>query len=109
MDTLLPDGTPLRIRPIGPRDARWIVPGFRRLSSNTIYQRFFSPMAELPADLVRRFTNVDHKTRQALVGEISKGISYQPAGVARYEPTGEKGVAEVAVLVVDRYQNRGIG
>jgi RimJ/RimL family protein N-acetyltransferase len=109
METRLADGTPVRIRPIRPADVRWIIPAFRRLSPETVYQRFFTIMKELPADLARRFTNVDHVTRQALVAEISKGISYQPAGIARYEPCEQGGEAEVAVLVADRYQNRGIG
>jgi GNAT superfamily N-acetyltransferase len=109
METRLSDGTPVRIRPIRPADVRWIVPAFRRLSPETIYQRFFTSMTELPKEMARRFTNVDHVTRQALVAEISKGFSYQPAGIARYEPSGQSGEAEVAVLVTDRYQNRGVG
>jgi GNAT superfamily N-acetyltransferase len=109
METRLSDGTPVRIRPIRPADVRWMIPGFRRLTPHTIYQRFFTTMSEIPREMADHFTNVDHIARQALVAEVSKGISYQPAGVARYEPCGRDGEAEVAVLVVDRYQNRGVG
>ena len=109
MVTPLPDGTQIRIRPIRPRDVRWIVPAFRRLSPETIYQRFFTTMSEMPRELAERFANVDHRRREALVAEVSKGISYQPAGVARYEPSEQEGVAEVAILVADGYQNKGIG
>jgi GNAT superfamily N-acetyltransferase len=109
METRLSDGTPVRIRPIRPADARWIIPAFRRLSPETVYQRFFTTMTEIPKEMAERFTNVDHITRQALVAEVSRGISYQPAGVARYEPSGQNGEAEVAVLVTDRYQDRGVG
>src|SRR5258707_12212112 len=108
MESLLPDGTRGRIRPIRPKDARWIVPGFRRLSPETIYQRFFTPMAQMPPDLAQHFVNVDHVTREALIAEISKGISYKPAGIARYEPTETPGVAEVASLIPDRFQHKGI-
>jgi GNAT superfamily N-acetyltransferase len=109
METRLTDGTAVRIRPIRPADVRWIIPAFRRLSTETIYQRFFTTMKELPEEMARRFTNVDHVKRQALVAEILKGVSYQPAGIARYEPSDKNGEAEVAVLVTDRYQDRGVG
>lgn len=109
MEATLPDGTAVRIRPIRPSDTRWIIPAFRRLSATTVYQRFFTHMTEMPEELARHFTNVDHVRRQALVAEISKGVTHQPAGVARYEPTDEEGQAEVALLVTDRYQSRGIG
>ena len=99
----------IRIRPIRPSDVRWMVPAIHRMSPDTIYQRFFTHMKELPPELATRFTNVDHSRRQALVAEISKGISYKPAGVARYEPTETEGVAEVAILVTDEFQNQGIG
>jgi GNAT superfamily N-acetyltransferase len=59
--------------------------------------------------MAARFTNVDHHKRQALVAEVSKGISYKPAGVARYEPTETEGLAEVAIVVSDEFQNKGIG
>ncbi len=109
MESRLPDGTAVRIRPIRPKDVRWLIPAFRRLSAETVYQRFFTPMAELSADLAGHFANVDHAKREALVAEVSKGLSFQPAGVARYEATEQAGIAEVAILVTDRYQNRGIG
>lgn len=108
-ETLLPDGTRVRIRPMRPSDVRWILPAFRRLSPRTIYQRFFTPLKEMDCEYARHLTNVDHHQREALVAEVSKGISYQPAGVARYEPTSEAGVAEVALLVADQYQHRGVG
>jgi GNAT superfamily N-acetyltransferase len=99
----------IRIRPINPRDVRWMVPAFLRMSPDTIYQRFFTHMKELPPDLAYRFTHVDHSHRQALVAEICVGISYKPAGVARYEPAETEGMAEVAILVTDEFQNHGIG
>lgn len=99
----------IRIRPIRPSDVRWMVPAIHRMSPETIYQRFFTHLKDLPPDMAQRFTNVDHSSRQALVAEVSKGISYKPAGVARYEPTETEGVAEVAIVVTDEFQNHGIG
>jgi len=109
VETALPDGTPVRIRPIRTSDVRWMIPAFHRLSRETIYQRFFTFMSDLPRPMAEHFANVDHVHRQALVAEISKGISHQPAGIARYEPGENPAQAEIAVLVADEYQNRGIG
>ncbi len=89
-----------------------MIPGFRRLSPQTVYQRFFTHMQEMPSDLAQHFANVDHTRRQALIAELSLGISYRPVGIARYElmeTEDQDSQAEVALLVFDEYQNKGVG
>jgi RimJ/RimL family protein N-acetyltransferase len=97
------------VRPIGPDDEPRLRTLFGRLSRRTIYQRFFRPYDRLPEEWYRRFANVDHVTRLALVAE-EPGVDDPPLrAVARYEPAGAPGVAEVAVVVEDAWQGRGLG
>jgi len=104
----LRDGTVVRLRPIVPGDAPRLVALYDRLSLDTRYHRFFSAMRRLPPDWARFLATVDHRTRLALVVE-SPGDPEALIAVARYEPGGEPDTAEVAFVVQDGWQDRGLG
>lgn len=105
----LRDATPVRIRPIRPEDAARLVDLYDRLSHHTAYQRFFTVMRRLPPDWARMLANVDYHRRLALIAEHDGPDGPELIGVARYEPAGPPDRAEVAFLVQDRWQNRGLG
>jgi L-amino acid N-acyltransferase YncA len=104
----LRDGTRVRIRRIAPQDAPRLVALYERLSADTRYHRFFSVMRRLPPDWARFLATVDHRTRLALVVE-SPDDPEALIAVARYEPGGAPDTAEVAFVVQDGWQNRGLG
>src|SRR5688500_3534600 len=104
----LKDGAQVHLRPIRPDDEPRLVDLYSRLSQDTRYQRFFSNMQRLPPDWAHFLANVDGKRRFALVVEQPD----DPAliAVGRYEPApGEPDVAELAVVVQDGWQGKGIG
>lgn len=105
---VLGDGARVRIRPIVPADAPRLVALYDRLSFDTRYQRFFSSMRRLPPDWARFLATVDHRTRLALVVESPDDPDALIA-VARYEPGGAPDTAEVAFVVEDGWQGRGLG
>ncbi|MEO9324561.1 GNAT family N-acetyltransferase [Nocardioides sp. C4-1] len=102
-DVLLRDGRTAHIRPIRPADADLLVTFYARVSDRSKYYRFFSPMPTLSDRDVKRFTEVDHDHRVALV-MILQG---QMIAVGRYDVVGEA-EAEVAFLVEDQHHGRGI-
>jgi RimJ/RimL family protein N-acetyltransferase len=104
----LRDGTLARMRPIRADDAPRLVALYDHLSRDTRYHRFFSVRQRLPPDWAGFFANVDYESRLALVVESPDDPDALIA-VARYEPVGEPGVAEVAFVVQDGWQDRGIG
>jgi len=104
----LRDGTRVRMRPIVPGDAPKLVALYDRLSRDTRYHRFFSAMRRLPPDWARFLANVDYRTRLALVAE-SPDDAEALIAVARYEPAGAPDTAEVAFVVQDDWQDRGLG
>lgn len=108
-DVTLKDGAALRLRPIRPDDAPRLMEFYDRLSRHTAYQRFFSLMKRLPPDWARFLANVDYRTRLAIVAERGPADAPEIEGVARYEPTDRPDTVEVAFVVQDGYQGRGLG
>ena len=70
-DAVLRDGSVVHLRPISPEDADRLRVFHSQLSPETIYYRFFAPYPELTDKDVRRFTQVDHASRVALVATVA--------------------------------------
>ena len=105
----LKGGRSVRIRPIRPDDEPRLVDLYERLSRDSAYQRFFTIMRHLPSDWYHFFANVDYVRRLALVAERETVGGVQLIGVGRYEPADEPATAEVAFVVEDGWQERGLG
>ncbi|WP_174537765.1 bifunctional acetate--CoA ligase family protein/GNAT family N-acetyltransferase [Micromonospora chalcea] len=106
VDVLLSDGTTVQLRQIRPEDAPEIVAMHGRFSERTRYLRYFSPYPRIPERDLKRFVNVDHRDREAFVVLAGERI----VAVGRYERLGPASPeAEVAFVVEDAYQGRGIG
>jgi RimJ/RimL family protein N-acetyltransferase len=105
----LKDGFSARIRPIRPDDEPRLGDLYERLSRHTAYQRFFTVLRRLPSDWYHFFANVDYVRRLALVVERETVAGVQLIGVGRYEPAEEPDTAEVAFVVEDGWQGRGLG
>jgi RimJ/RimL family protein N-acetyltransferase len=105
----LDDGAALRMRPIRPDDEPRLVELFHRLSPRTVYQRFFRAYDRLPDHWYHRFAHVDYRTRLALVAEQQEAGGPLLHAVARYEPGEAGGATEIAIVVEDAWQHRGLG
>ena len=108
-DVSLKDGTRVRLRPIRPDDAPRLQALYDRLSRHTAYQRFFTVMKRLPPDWARILATVDYRRRLALVVEFETLSGFDLIAVGRYEPTDEPDTAEVAFVVQDGWQGKGLG
>ena len=103
------DGVRVRLRPIRPADAPRLQALHARLSRETIYQRFFGATPRLPTPWAHFLAEVDYRRRLALVLEHGPDDDPELIGVGRYEPTAEPDTAEVAFVVEDRWQGKGLG
>ena len=103
------DGVPVFIRAIRSQDADRLVGLYDRLSQHSAYQRFFAVMKRLPPDWARMLAEVDYVSRLALVAEAETPGGRELVGVARYEPTDRADTVEVAFVIQDGWQNRGLG
>jgi len=109
----LRDGSRVNIRLIRPDDTQALIGVFRRLSPESVYQRFFASLPELPENLAWKLSHVNYTNRLALVAERDKaetdGDPPQMVGVARYDRTDESEPAEIGLAVIDEWQGRGLG
>jgi GNAT superfamily N-acetyltransferase len=107
----LRDGTRLTIRPIQLDDKLRLQELFFRLSSESIYFRFLGQRKELPDKEAEQFANVDCRTRMALVTVNEQYGRSNIVAVAQYDALtpDEPDIAEVAIVVEDGYQGRGLG
>ena len=105
----LRDGARITMRPVLPQDAAILQAFVQTLSEGARRNRFFRTLRELPADLLRRFTEVDYHQHLALVAEVSTEAGEAIVGEGRYVMDEDRRGAEFAVAVADRWQGRGIG
>ena len=96
----------LTVRPVEAGDADRVRRLFGRLSPESIYRRFFTLFPAPPASVVRNLTALDHSDHEALAAldgdEIVALVSWD-------RPAHAAGEAEIAVLVEDAWQHRGLG
>jgi acetyltransferase len=103
----LKDGSEVLVRPLEPDDAPELAAAIERLSPESRYRRFLSPIPRLRASHLRSLTDVDHHTREALVAFDPS--SRRGLGVARWGLLIDvPGAAEVAVGVADDRQRLGL-
>jgi RimJ/RimL family protein N-acetyltransferase len=77
---------------------------FYRLSPETLYRRFLSPIARPEQTRPDRLLDLDHRDREAIVAVDGGEI----VGVARYVRKPGSDEAEMAVVVADAWQRQGI-
>ncbi|WP_328710676.1 GNAT family N-acetyltransferase [Microbispora hainanensis] len=103
-DVVLSDGGTAHVRPIRPDDADMLRSFYSRLSAESIYFRYFGPRPRLTDKDVVWFTNVDYDNRVALIATIGTEM----VAVVRYDRVQPRDHAEVAFLVEDAHQGRGV-
>jgi GNAT superfamily N-acetyltransferase len=91
---------------VDPDDADRVRRLFGRLSQESVYRRFFTSFPTPPAEVVQHLTSVDHADHEALAAldgdEIVALVSWDKPAHAAHE-------AELAVLVEDAWQHKGLG
>ncbi|MFD8390591.1 GNAT family N-acetyltransferase [Streptomyces sp. NPDC059680] len=111
-DVVLRDGGTARIRPITVDDADRLVSFYEQVSDESKYYRFFAPYPRLSAKDVHRFTHHDFVDRVGLAatigGEFIATVRYDRIGADGMPASVPADEAEVAFLVQDAHQGRGV-
>ncbi|MEV5176027.1 GNAT family N-acetyltransferase [Streptomyces flaveolus] len=111
-DVVLRDGGTARIRPITVDDADRLVSFYEQVSDESKYYRFFAPYPRLSAKDVHRFTHHDFVDRVGLAatvgGEFIATVRYDRIGTDGMPASAPADEAEVAFLVQDAHQGRGV-
>ena len=108
-DFLDVDGQQVTIRTMQPQD-RVIESEFvKGLSPKSRYYRFHGALTELSPQMLDQFTNPDYPDEMALIATIVEHNTEKEIGVARYARTEVSDHAEVAIVIDDEWQGKGIG
>lgn len=102
----LQNGATVTVRPLELTDAFKLRRMFDRLSPETVYHRFFTPIPTPRDEMLMHISAVNHETREALVAVAADG---EVVGVAQYEGRPGAEEAEVAITVEDAWQGSGLG
>jgi acyl-CoA hydrolase/GNAT superfamily N-acetyltransferase len=106
---VLEDGTRIEFRSVHPTDETRMRGLFYALSQQTLYYRFASFMKRIPKKQILDFTYIDHRSDVAVVGSLQEAHGEDIIAMGRYYLDKSTNRAEVAFVVRDDWQNRGIG
>ena len=82
---------------------------FYSLSDTSLYRRFISERKDMPHERLQGFVIIDYTREMAIVAVVKKEEKEEVVALGQYGIDETTHTAEVAFVVRDEYQNRGIG
>ncbi len=101
-------GLQIFLRPVKINDEPSLKDFFYSLSDNSLYRRFFSARQDMPHEKLQDYVIIDHTKALSIVVTASDNTGVILA-YGQYEIDEAVHFAEVAFVVRDGYQNKGIG
>ncbi|MHB9148488.1 MAG: GNAT family N-acetyltransferase [Thermoleophilia bacterium] len=105
----LEDGGMVLFRPLRPTDDPLVRDLFYDTSENAVYKRFMNAKATFPRDERDAVVNIDYRTTMSLAAARSGPGSNELVALAEWRLGPEDDYAEVAFMVRDDWQHRGLG
>lgn len=105
----LPNGSAVRVRPARISDEEALSDLFYRLSDESTYRRFMKHTREEAHAEMVELANLDYENNMALVVTRLENDSERIIAMARYDVDPATRLADVAFVVLDEEQNRGLG
>ena len=106
---LLHDGTKVKYRPIHPTDMTKMRDLLYKLSEGTVYYRFGWNIKKFSQKQIQNFVYVDHRKEVVIVGTVPGAAEEEIIALSGYYLDEKTNRAEVALVVLDEWQNKGIG
>ncbi len=103
---MLRDGRSVLIRAILPGDAPALAEAIESAAADTIRRRYLGRHPQVTPELLDYLTTVDYASRLALVA--IEPASQRGVAIARYEPAGRDGTADVAIAVTPGWRDAGL-
>jgi RimJ/RimL family protein N-acetyltransferase len=101
-------GLTMRFRAIKPSDEEEMRRLFYRFSDQSLYYRYFSPIKTMPHEKMQEYVNIDYRTTLSIVGLAGEPGQDRIIAEARYVQLPGETLADVAFVVDEAYQGRGI-
>ncbi len=105
----LKDGTQIFFRPVKPTDEPALSEMLYSLSNQSVHTRYFSSTMTFPHKDVQKLTNIDYRNDIAIVGVVPSPTGEDIVAIAQYFLDPKTQAAEVAFIVQDEWQQKGMG
>ncbi len=105
----LRDGTEIFFRPIKPVDETALSEMLYSLSEQSVRTRYMTRTMAFPHEKVQQLTNIDYTQDLAIVGVVPGVSGEDIVAIAQYYLDPKTQAAEVAFLVQDEWQQKGMG
>jgi len=102
------NGLEVRFRAIRPSDEEQMRRLFYRFSSESIYYRYFTQVTSMPHSKMQKYVNTDYNKTLSIVGLIGDPGHGRIIAEARYVKLDDPTLGEVAFIVDEKYQKKGI-
>jgi acyl-CoA hydrolase/RimJ/RimL family protein N-acetyltransferase len=107
-DTLR-DGTEIFFRPVKPTDEAAMSEMLYSLSEASVRTRFMTQTMTFPHKDVQQLTNIDYRQDLSIVGTVPGVSGEHVVAIAQYYLDPKTKAAEVAFIVQDEWQKKGMG
>lgn len=102
-------GLGILLRPVKITDEPLLKDFFYSLSDQSIYRRFFSIRTDMPHEYLQEFVVVDYTQKMIIVVVVEGGTREEIVGLGQYAIIEQTHTADLALVVRDDYQNKGVG
>ncbi len=102
-------GIEIFLRPVKLADEPLLKEFFYSLSDQSIYRRFISVRTDMPHERLQEFVVIDYTKEMVILAVLQHEERDVVVGVGQYGIDEQSHTAEVALVVRDEHQNRGVG
>jgi len=105
----LKNGTEIFFRPVKPTDEATLSEMLYSLSQSSVQTRYMARTIGFPHKDVQQLTNIDYSQDVSIVGTVPGVSNDQIVAIAQYYLDPKSQAAELAFLVQDEWQQKGMG
>jgi acyl-CoA hydrolase/GNAT superfamily N-acetyltransferase len=102
-------GLELLLRPVSIRDEPLLKEFFYSLSDKSLYRRFISTRMDMPHERLQEYVVIDYTKEMVILAINKQDKKEEVLGLGQYSQYENSLTAEVAFLVKDEWQNKGVG
>lgn len=102
-------GLEVMLRPVKISDEPLLKDFFYSLSDTSLYRRFMSARKDMPHERLQPLVVVDYTREMAILAVRPKDRAEEVIGLAHYYIDDASHTAELAVVVADAFQEKGVG
>lgn len=106
---ILKNGMGLLLRPAVPEDKELIREFLSRISAESLRMRFMASISHVSDETINTFCRNDFTDSGCLVASVSEAGKERIVGLGNYLASANGRTAEVAFLIEDEFQGKGIG